>query len=70
VCAWSQVRLAGRSLELGYIDSAAYMACLSGSRPWPPTVFPGGEADGAERQTALGMTDKAALLDEMRKGTR
>ncbi len=79
------MRLHGGGLQLGYVDSASYVRCLNGRGPWPPTVFPaapgpgvaggaggaGGaeELDGEARQVALGMTDKAALLAEIRQGT-
>jgi hypothetical protein len=62
-------------LEIGLVDSAAYMACLQrGASPdvrdFPPTVFPdGSQVSGAARQAALGMTDRAAMLQEMRRGT-
>ncbi len=63
-----QVRLVAGGLELGFVDSAPYIAALAGG-PWPPTRFPSGEVEGAERQRELGMTDRAALLAEMRSGT-
>ena len=66
-------------LELGHVDSAAYIRCLeaaAGGRAsdaavvFPPTVFPSGEVvAGDERQAALGMTDAAEMLAEMRRGT-
>jgi len=69
-------------LELGHVDSAAYIACLqprpggmftassANTSSFPPTVFPSGFiVAGNERQASLGMTDRAALLREMRDGT-
>ena len=41
-----------------------------GDHDFPPTVFPdGSRVSGAQRQRALGMLDKAAMLAEMRRGT-
>ncbi len=65
-----QVRRVGDRLEMGFIDSAAYISCLGrASAPFPPTVFPSGSVSGADRQAELGMTDKRALLAETRQGT-
>lgn len=66
-----QVRLSGDALELGFVDSAAYIAALhSASIEFPPTIFPSGSVPGRERQEALGMTNRRTLLAEMNLGTR
>eukprot|EP00928_Gymnodinium_smaydae_P025441 TRINITY_DN20259_c0_g1_i1.p1 TRINITY_DN20259_c0_g1~~TRINITY_DN20259_c0_g1_i1.p1 ORF type:complete len:743 (+),score=40.56 TRINITY_DN20259_c0_g1_i1:32-2260(+) len=65
-----QVRKVGNALEVGFVDAAAYMSWLQGrSQSPPPTVFSTGSASGQDRQEALGMTDRRALLEETKKGT-
>lgn len=59
-------------LDIGFVDAQEYISWLRGHRQDPPpTIFRGGEqALGATRQGALGLEDKAAILQTMNEGTR
>lgn len=57
-------------LELGFVDGAEYLRCLTRSScAFPDTVFPSGRVNGESRQRHLGMEDRRALYAEMSRGT-
>eukprot|EP00927_Polykrikos_kofoidii_P046488 TRINITY_DN40718_c0_g1_i1.p1 TRINITY_DN40718_c0_g1~~TRINITY_DN40718_c0_g1_i1.p1 ORF type:complete len:711 (-),score=118.83 TRINITY_DN40718_c0_g1_i1:160-2292(-) len=59
------------TLEIGFVDSAKYIAWMEGKRSaCPPTVFRGFEVRGDTRQGQLGMSDRQELLRVMREGTQ
>eukprot|EP00928_Gymnodinium_smaydae_P028291 TRINITY_DN21605_c0_g4_i1.p1 TRINITY_DN21605_c0_g4~~TRINITY_DN21605_c0_g4_i1.p1 ORF type:complete len:697 (-),score=69.87 TRINITY_DN21605_c0_g4_i1:93-2183(-) len=66
-----QVRCLGDALQVGHVDSNAYIRWLRGEeRDPPPTVFADGSTEsGNDRQQRLEMTDRAALCAEMNRGT-